>query len=520
LKNWDSQERSAITPQFTLNLASTAGDLPQLEQALLKMTADNPPNRTMLTSTYYDTASGSLDHDGLALQVRKQKGRYTQIVARTDVKAEEPFAREWEDVIAGERPDLRAPNSSAHLPRALDQAELRARFTTTVERTSCMLNPDTSTEILGAVDKGEIRTVEGEHTEPIYEIELQLKRGDPAALYGTGLRLLEIAPLRIELRSKPERGCRLLESTTAKPQAQHSFPLVLEPGMTVEESLRKIGLGGLRLFLRNELAALAGVSDGVHQMRVAVRRLRSAVATMKRMLPQEQYEWVSQELRWLANILAAARNWDVLSSSLLTPVRSVLPNDQDLVELCCICERERQSAYKNADAAVRSRQYTAALLKLSLWFASCSWRNQPVSEQSALLMAPIDAVAPSLIGRRYKKVKKGADRFDELTPQQRHEFRIAVKKLRYTVEFLKDLFDSNRVVSFLQRLKPLQDDVGYTNDVRVAHKLLADLQVSKDAVPVARAAGIVLGWHDRGLADHDRKLRKHIGRLRELRPFW
>jgi len=209
-----------------------------------------------------------------------------------------------------------------------------------------------------------------------------------------------------------------------------------------------------------------------------------------------------------------------LSSSLLTPVRSVLPNDQDLVELCCICERERQSAYKNADAAVRSRQYTAALLKLSLWFASCSWRNQPVSEQSALLMAPIDAVAPSLIGRRYKKVKKGADRFDELTPQQRHEFRIAVKKLRYTVEFLKDLFDSNRVVSFLQRLKPLQDDVGYTNDVRVAHKLLADLQVSKDAVPVARAAGIVLGWHDRGLADHDRKLRKHIGRLRELRPFW
>src|SRR5262249_34413157 len=155
--------------------------------------------------------------------------------------------------------------------------------------------------------------------------------------YGTGLRLLEIAPLRIELRSKLERGCRLLESTTAEPQAEHSLPFGLKPDMTVEESLRKIGLGGLRLFLRNELAALAGVSEGVHQMRVAVRRLRSAIATMKRMLPQEQYEWVSQELRWLANILAAARNWDVLSSSLLAPVRSALPNDQDLIELCCIC---------------------------------------------------------------------------------------------------------------------------------------------------------------------------------------
>jgi len=135
-------------------------------------------------------------------------------------------------------------------------------------------------------------------------------------------------------------------------------------------------------------------------------------------------------------------------------------------------------------------------------------------------MAPIGTVAPSLIGRRYKKVKKTADRFDQLTPQQRHEFRIAVKKLRYTIEFLQDLFDNNHVAGFVQRLKPLQDDVGYANDVRVAHELLTDLQVSRDAVPVARAAGVVLGWHDRGLADLDRKLRTHIGRLRQLRPFW
>jgi triphosphatase len=510
-----------MMPLVALRLALTAADSPQLEQAILKMTGPNPTERTTVTSTYYDTAVGRLRHHGLALQVRKQDGQYIQIVARTDAKGEPSLAhREWEDVIAGERPDLGAPNSSAHLPEALSQAELRARFTTTVQRTLCMLETDTSTEIVGAVDKGEIRTVEDERAEPIYEVELQLKRGDPATLYGTGLRLLEIAPLRIELRSKPERGWRLLESTTAKPQAEHSLPFDLKPDMTVEESLRKIGLGGLRLFLRNELAALAGVSDGVHQMRVSIRRLRSAVAIMKRMLPQEQYEWVSQELRWLANILAPARNWDVLSSSLLPPVRSALPNDQDLIELCRICERERRSAYQSADAAIRSRQYTAALLKLSLWFASCSWRNQSVSQQSALLMAPIGTVAPSLIGRRYKQVKKAADQFDELTPQQRHEFRIAVKKLRYTIEFLKDLFDSDQVAHFVQRLRPLQDDAGYANDVRVAHELLTDLQVSRGPVPVARAAGIVLGWHDRGLADLDRKLRKHVRRLRQLRPFW
>src|SRR5215469_13202137 len=109
-----------MMPQFALRLAATAGDWPQLEQALLTMTGRDPPERRTVTSTYYDTASGRLEHDGLALQVRKENGQYTQIVARTDTKGDPSLPRhEWEDVIAGERPDLLAPNSSAHLPEAL-----------------------------------------------------------------------------------------------------------------------------------------------------------------------------------------------------------------------------------------------------------------------------------------------------------------------------------------------------------------------------------------------------------------
>ncbi len=111
----------------------------------------------------------------------------------------------------------------------------------------------------------------------------------------------------------------------------------------------------------------------------------------------------------------------------------------------------------------------------------------------------------------------------ELTPHQRHEVRIAVKKLRYTIEFLGELFDADKVTQFLQYLKPLQDDLGHTNDVKVANELLATLQVSDDVAGIARAAGIVIGWHDRGLADHDRKLRKlrkRARRLRHAQPFW
>jgi len=236
------------------------------------------------------------------------------------------------------------------------------------------------------------------------------------------------------------------------------------------------------------------------------------------MLPPEQYQWVTQTLKWMAGVVGPARNWDVFSSSLLAQVRSVLLRGQELDEFCRVCEHERQSAHESANAVIRSPQYTAALLKLSQWFASRSWRNQPVSEQSALLMAPIEMVAPTLIGRRYKKVQKSADGFAQLSLQRRHEFRIAVKKLRYMIEVFKDLFDSQKVAEFVRLLKPLQDDLGYINDVSVANELLTDIPISNAAI--ARAAGIVLGWHDRGFADTDRKLRKHVRRVRAARPFW
>jgi triphosphatase len=504
-----------------LKVASSADDLRRLELALLDMSGDRPPERTTLTNTYYDTAAGKLKRNGLVLGVRQQNGEYTQTVNRAAAGGEGHLARsDWEDVIEGEWPDLRAPNSGAPLLEAVGEAELSARFTTVMRRTLFILEPNESTEIVGTVDEGEIRAAESEHTEPIYEVGLLLRHGDPAALYGTGLRLLEIAPLRIEAWSKAERGGRLLESPTAKPRAQHYLPFDLKPEMTVEESLRHIGQACLASLLRNEPAALADVPDGVHQMRVAVRRLRSVVTTMKRILPPEQYKWVSGEMKWIAGVLGPARNWDVFFSSLLAPLRSVSLSEQNLDELCRVTQQERQSAHEGANAAIRSHQYTAALLRLLQWFASCSWRNQPVSEKSALLMAPIGTLAPSLIGRQYKKVKKVADAFDELAPQRRHEFRIAVKKLRYTIEFLENLYDTEEVAEFVRSLKPLQDDLGYANDVRVANELLGDLRISDSAVTIARAAGVVLGWHDRGLADFDRKLRKHVRRFRRARPFW
>ncbi|MBV8336504.1 MAG: CYTH domain-containing protein, partial [Alphaproteobacteria bacterium] len=202
--------------EVALTLALKACDSSQLERALLDMAGARPAEHTTITSTYYDTTAGRLKREGLALRVQEQDGQYTHMIMTAGVKGSPPFHhQEWEDIDGG-RQDLRALGGRVHLPKVFSDPELRARFTTAVQRALCMLEPDGSTRIAAMVESGEIRTTEGRRTEPICEVALRLMRGDPSALFGTGLRLLEIAPLRIEARSKVERGYWLLEDTTAK----------------------------------------------------------------------------------------------------------------------------------------------------------------------------------------------------------------------------------------------------------------------------------------------------------------
>jgi inorganic triphosphatase YgiF len=508
-------------PEIELKLAASPTDLCEVKRKLLTLAGRKRAVQATLTSVYYDTEDHELRRQGLTLRVRERNRRYLQTVKSDDAVGLLPAMREeWEDAVAGAHPDLRAPNCGAHLPAALTEADLRPVFVTTVRRAVVALRPDATTEIEAAIDDGAIETSESRRGEPICEIELEHKLGDPAAIYDIGLRLIEVAPLRIEMRSKAERGFDLLEAEGREPQAVHAPPIALDPAMTVEAVLQRSGCECLAVVLRNEPAALAGNAEGVHQMRVAIRRLRAVLNTMRRMLPGDQYRWVGEELRWLARALGPARNWDVLTDGILAPVTSAFLGPEDRDALSRAAERERRRAHQEAQAAIRSARYTTALLKLLRWFAARDWRDQPVSKQSALLMAPIDAVAPGLIARRHKQLRNAIQDFAALDMEQRHQVRIAVKKLRYTVDLLESLFPQDAVAAFVRLLKPLQDGLGQANDVRVASDLMAELRVSDDSAAIDRAAGIVLGWHDRGLAEHEHKLLKQLDKFRHARTFW
>src|SRR5439155_2385879 len=201
---------------------------------------------------------------------------------------------------------------------------------------------------------GEIRTASGDGTEPISEIELELRSGDAAALYDVAMRLMEVAPIRIEPRSKSERGYRLGEGTAAAPPGVHAEPVILDPAMTVEAALQEIGRACLAHLLRNEAAVLATQPEGVHQMRVAERRIRSAITAFKKLLPAAERRWVLDELTSLVDILGPARNLDVFATELLRPARAARADNVGLADLAAALEGARREAYARVEQAIHS----------------------------------------------------------------------------------------------------------------------------------------------------------------------
>ena len=185
-------------------------------------------------------------------------------------------------------------------------------------------------------------------------------------------------------------------------------------------------------------------------------------------------------------------------------------------------EERRQAAYHTARETIETLRYAESILKLARWFESRGWRDQRASEHSAPLFASIDDLAPSLIERHWRRARKRSRHFGRLSQVERHQVRISLKKLRYTVEFLSGVFDADAVSALLKPVKSLQEDLGRLNDIRTAQNLIKEITFSgtEDTGEISQYAGMILGWHIRGLWDAESTLDKDIRRFRKVKPFW
>ena len=193
--------------EFELKLAAPPAELKKAEQPLLTTPTVRSEIQSDLVSIYYDTPTLALYRKRLTLRVRKLGREFLQTVKAEDPTAVDFLERpEWEEPIASKRPDLNARKTGKWLADVVGVEDLRPIFTTKVKRRVIEIEPSPSAPIEAAIDMGEIRTATGGAVEPISELELELKSGDPAVLYDVALRLIQVAQVRIETRSKAERG--------------------------------------------------------------------------------------------------------------------------------------------------------------------------------------------------------------------------------------------------------------------------------------------------------------------------
>jgi CHAD domain-containing protein len=279
----------------------------------------------------------------------------------------------------------------------------------------------------------------------------------------------------------------------------------------------------------NEAATRLGEVEGLHQMRVGLRRLRAAITVFSSITADGERERIKGELRWFSGVLGAARDLDVLIADVLVPMRDEHPDKPAFARICREFESRRARAYEAVTAAVDSDRYRALLLDTMEWIESGPWRTNADPLLQVRREQPITTLAIDQLSRRYRKIVKLGKDLRKSSPEERHLLRIRGKKLRYATEFLGELFpgkrNSRRCNEALSALKNLQDSLGGLNDIVTRESIavqIADEGSAADPANRARtfAAGIIVGAQESRRAQLLDAAERAYDDLAAVKPFW
>ena len=372
--------------EVELKLLIDPADIPRLRRhPLLKALCPSGPKTRKLTSIYFDTDDFVLKNQAIALRVRRSGRQWIQTVkGGGSVQAGLHQRDEWEAPVAHSTPDF-TKITDPGLIRLFAREDLRQRlhpvFVTEFNRTIWLLETEAGDRVEMALDRGEVRADQGKST--ISEVELELKAGNPAALYELALALQEAVPLRPENASKAERGYALCAAPSPRLPVKATLPEVARE-MTVDAAFRAIAWNCIDQLQDNQSRLQQGYDpELIHQMRVAVRRLRSALNLFGAAAPGIKDAALTAELRWLVGELGPARDWDVFLGETLPPVVEALPQEAGLVRLQ---QAGRPgSARRRANRRARrqtSPRYHRLLLTLGCWLWREPWRDNGGSRRA------------------------------------------------------------------------------------------------------------------------------------------
>lgn len=447
------------------------------------------PSRTArFDAIYLDTPDRLLQQNGMALRLRREGDRWMQTLKlAAPVQGGLSARPEWEGPARIRRGEprfdpvqLQETPLPALLLRHRAQRRLRAVFRTRFTRTLWQVEFRES-RIEVALDRGHIEAHRGSRgvRAPISELELELKSGRAAdllalagRLVGRGAQALALVPL---VRSKAERGYRLAvgaEPAVTKASAR-GFVEWLRAEMSSGAALRAIMAHGLHVLLANtEELRVSPDPEFVHQARVALRRMRSAL----RLLDRKHADFpaaLSSELRWIGRRLGEARDSDVFESSSLPVLLADVPPGlrSQARRLQGRARRHREQAHRAVLADLGSARFARLVLSLQAWTLT-----PPPKGRS------LQRFAPRALDRAQARLFEAARFFAALTPERRHRVRILAKRLRYALDALSVTLPQEATGVYVNKLAELQDVLGELNDGAVALGMLDSLDASSQLV--------------------------------------
>ena len=194
---------------------------------------------------------------------------------------------------------------------------LRPVFETRIERTAYRLDGNNAA-IAMAFDEGQI--VAPGSSCPVSEIELELKHGHPIELFKVARAISDIVPAKLDVKSKSERGYELVEKASVAAEKARDPDLSAE--MNAGRAFTLICRACLRHLVANEPATIRRDEEALHQMRIAVRRLRAAISLFSDVVSDDRVGTIKTELRWFARELGPARDLDVFLIEVLKPLKN------------------------------------------------------------------------------------------------------------------------------------------------------------------------------------------------------
>jgi inorganic triphosphatase YgiF len=468
-----------------------------------------------MMGTYFDTEDLFLKKRDLSLRVRESDNRHIQTLKRAGPASGGLFVRdEWEHEVPGATPNVLLIEDDGvrnSLAKLNGTAALRPIFETDIKRTAWDLT-DGETTIELVLDIGEVRSPDGA-SEMICEAELELKSGDPKRIFDIALALNERIDCTVGHVSKSDRGYALCNS--APLVATKAKPVILSRRMTVWEGFVEICNGCLAQLRANEsIARDAQDPEGIHQTRVAIRRLRAAFKIFRKVLPAADRRYFAQELRWLQQELGKARDLDVFILETVEPLRSRLPDDNSLADLAKRAQAGRRTASRRAQKVLKSRRYGRFLLMLERW---CLFPDHDIAVTGS--GRSIGRFAKHSVRKSEKKLLAFGRHLGLVNDAQLHAVRIQGKQTRYCVEFFASLYPKPTVRKHIKALSALQDCLGGLNDGVVADKLLARFGRGRNPIDDS-ARAYVVGWYAARIHGERRQLRKIWPRLVKQDQYW